>query len=151
MIAVEKSDVDRVLDCLSRAELRFVQELQSSLSDNAEVADGLDKLEYALEYVQNWDHDMPVCPQCGGIYCRPLEAEELQCLDCDVVWIHAFDREEYSSWRGDVTPAPTVDVALRYLQDALEILDHQDVASLVRSSEYLRESIKGLKCCLKNL
>lgn len=149
MKTVNKVELNRVLECLRRAELRFVEELQTSFRNDAEIAKGLDKLEYALEYVQNWDHDMPVCANCSGIYCRSLGDGLLQCLDCDHVWEHSFDREEYGSWTQGVRPVATVDRALAFLQEALEILKHQEVASLVRSCEYLRDSINGLQRCLK--
>lgn len=140
---VNRSELDQILGCLFRAERRFLEDLQASDKDQ-DMVEGIDRLEYALEYAYNWDHDMPICPKCGGIYCWAVNGRDLQCLDCDSIWEHAFDRHEFGGPALDVEAAPSFDGALDSLRDAAALLEREDNAYLKKSGEFLHQSLQFL-------
>lgn len=145
MKQVSKEDFSRAHDCLHRAERCFLDELHSSARSRLAIIKGLDKLELALEYVHNWDHEIPVCCRCGGIYSRKLPSGSLQCLDCDFTWEYSSVTENSSCcWQDDSEGGEECSPS-NSMREALRILEEAEETNLQRSSKLIRESLGSLQ------
>lgn len=145
MVYIEEKDLDRALDLICRAQLLFLEELNASSWDRAEIVNGLEKLGTALEHANYADGEIQICAKCGSVCTDVLGEGDHQCNDCDHVWNTFFKRGRKVKREEKNKPASNIHTALDLLQQALDILENQPESKLKKSAIYLRESISWVE------
>lgn len=76
----------KAVDLMSRAREILFSQLHGQLEARKVLAEGLDRLGLAFEYVENPLGVVTICPNCEGFCLEKTLDGKNQCLNCDHVW-----------------------------------------------------------------
>lgn len=76
----------KALTLMAEARKILFTELHGPIESRKVLAEGLDKLGLAFEFVENPLGEVSLCPDCEGFCLEQLEEGEIKCLSCDHQW-----------------------------------------------------------------
>lgn len=142
MISFESKLLDEAIRIMSSAEMFFLEEIKTSNWNSIEVVNALETLGYALKFAENVSSEIPVCSRCGGVFCQELEADTLQCLDCDFTWVCKTAGDDEIIRLGSAILYLDIDETIRSMRTVLAMLQNRKEPNLKKSVNYLAQSIE---------
>ena len=86
MLEVVSETHRRAHDMMSLARQILFHELHCPEERTLELAQGIDRLSLAFEYVENPLGKVPLCPECECYCLETFDDGSFLCLSCDHIW-----------------------------------------------------------------